>query len=254
MASASWPYLAPPRPVAIAHRGSSAQHPENTMAAFQHAVDLGYRYIETDVHATSDGVLVAFHDDSLDRVSDRGGRIVDQEWTSVREARVSGSEQIPLLEDLLGAWADVYINIDAKADTAVAPLIRTLQRTDALDRVCIGSFSDKRLRQVRDALGSKVCTSMGPGEVTRMRLASLGVPTGSIAAACAQVPIRQYGVRIVDRRFVDAAHRRGLKVHVWTINDEDEMERLLDIGVDGIMTDETELLKTVFTRRGLWPE
>jgi glycerophosphoryl diester phosphodiesterase len=94
---------------------------------------------------------------------------------------------------------------------------------------------------------------MGPGEVTRMRLASLGVPTGPIAAACAQVPVRQYGVRIVDRRFVRTAHARGLKVHVWTINAEQEMDRLLDIGVDGVMTDETELLKSVFERRGLWP-
>ncbi len=252
----AFPYLEAPHPVAIAHRGSAAAHPENTMAAFQDAVDLGYRYIETDVHATRDGVLVAFHDDRLDRVTDRKGRIRELDWAEVSRARVHGREAIPLFDELLAAWPDLKINIDPKADGAVMPLIKALARPGILPRVCVGSFSGRRLATVRSALGPELCTSMAPGEVVRLRLTSLGLPgvpfTDPLAAA-AQVPLRHYGLPVLDGRFVQAAHARGLKVHVWTINDGETITRLLDLGVDGIMSDETALLKTVFTARGLWP-
>ena len=245
------------QPVAIAHRGSAASHPENTMAAFQDAVALGYDYIETDVHATRDGVLVAFHDDRLDRVTDRQGRIAELDWAEVSKARVHGREPIPLFEELLSAWPGLRINIDPKDDGALAPLIKVLQGPGILQRVCAGCFSGRRLSALRTALGPELCTSMGPAEVVRLRLCSWGLPTGSaapFAARAAQVPIRQYGLPVVDRRLVTAAHERGLKVHVWTINDRATMIRLLDLGVDGIMSDETALLKNVFMERGLWPK
>jgi glycerophosphoryl diester phosphodiesterase len=223
------------------------------MAAFQDAVDLGYGYIETDVHATRDGVLVAFHDDRLDRLTDQRGRIAELDWAEVARARVHGREPIPRFDELLAAWPDLRINIDPKADAAVAPLITALRRPGLLARVCVGCFSGRRLAVVRAALGADLCTSMGPGEVLRLRLGSLGLAVGSFRALVAQVPLRHYGLPVVDRRFVDAAHLRGLKVHVWTINDEAEMRRLLDLGVDGIMSDETALLKSVFMERGYWP-
>ena len=254
--ASAFPYLDASQPVAIAHRGSAARHPENTMAAFQDAVDLGYRYIETDVHATRDGILVAFHDDRLDRVTDARGRISDLDWAEVSQARVHGREAIPLFDELLAAWPDLKINIDPKADDAVRPLIQALARPGVLPRVCVGSFSGRRLATVRAALGPKLCTSMGPGEVVRLRLSSLGLPGFSSSvplAAAAQVPLRHYGLPVLDERFVQAAHARGLKVHVWTINDGDTITRLLDLGVDGIMSDETALLKDVFAARGLWP-
>lgn len=248
------PYLDEPQPVAIAHRGSAAAHPENTMAAFQDAVALGYRYIETDVHATRDGVLVAFHDDRLDRVTDRKGLIRELDWAEVSHARVQGREAIPLFDELLAAWPDLRLNIDPKSDGAVAPLIKALRRPGVLARVCVGSFSGRRLARVRTALGPELCTSMAPGEVLRLRLASLGLPMGTFTAAVAQVPLRHYGLKVVDRRFLAAAHARGLKVHVWTVNDRATMGWLLDMGIDGIMSDETALLKTVFVERGLWPD
>jgi glycerophosphoryl diester phosphodiesterase len=254
--ASAFPYLDAPRPVAIAHRGSAAAHPENTMAAFQDAVDLGYRYIETDVHATRDGVLVAFHDDRLDRVTDRKGRISELDWAEVSQARVHGREAIPLFDELLTAWPNLKINIDPKADGAVIPLIKALARPGILPRVCVGSFSGRRLAAMRAALGPELCTSMAPGEVVRLRLSSLGLPgfrSWAPLAAAAQVPLRHYGLPVLDGRFVRAAHALGLKVHVWTINDGDTIARLLDLGVDGIMSDETALLKSVFTARGLWP-
>ncbi|MDP6811961.1 MAG: glycerophosphodiester phosphodiesterase [Alphaproteobacteria bacterium] len=240
-------------PVAIAHRGSSGDHPENTMIAFADAVAQGYRYVETDVHATRDGVLVAFHDHRLDRVTDRAGAIAELDWGEVRQARVHGREPIPRFEEVAEAWPDLRLNIDPKADGAVAPLIAALGRPGVLDRVCVGSFASRRLRELRRALGPDLCTSMAPGEVARLRLASLGWPARSFAADCVQVPPRKYGLPVIDGRFVQAAHRRGLKVHVWTVNERAAMEWLLDLGVDGIMTDRTALLKSVFEARGLWP-
>jgi glycerophosphoryl diester phosphodiesterase len=222
------------------------------MAAFEAAVAQGYRYLETDAHTTSDGVLVAFHDHQLDRLTDRAGTIASLPYAEVRAARVRERGEIPLLEDLLTAWPDVRINIDPKHDAAVAPLVELVRRTGTIDRVCIGAFSDRRLTRVREALGPGVCTSMGPRQVGRLVAASRGLPAGSFSAACVQVPVRQGRVPLVTERFLAAAHTRGLQVHVWTVNDADEMHRLLDLGVDGIMTDRTDVLKAVLQDRGAW--
>jgi glycerophosphoryl diester phosphodiesterase len=251
---ASFPFLDWPGPLAFAHQGAHvAGGPgENTMAAFEAAVALGYRYLETDAHVTADGVLVAFHDDNLDRLTDRTGLIGDLPWAEVRAARVRGGEGVPLLEDVLAAWPDVRVNIDPKHDAAVDPLVDLIRRTGTLDRVCFGAFSDRRLARLRAALGPGACTSMGPRQVARLVAASRRMPAGSFPAACVQVPTNQGPIPLVTERFVAAAHERGLPVHVWTINDADEMHRLLDLGVDGIMTDRTDVLKDVLTARGSW--
>jgi glycerophosphoryl diester phosphodiesterase len=247
----TWAYLDHPGPIAFAHRGGASEHPENTMPAFEHAVRLGYRYLETDAHATADGVLVAFHDDKLDRVTDRTGVIAQLPWETVRMARVSG-ESIPLMEDLLTAWPDVRVNIDLKHETSVGPLVDAINRTATHDRVCVASFSGKRLDRFRAMTDGRVCTAIGPLDIARLRVASyLGRPA-TLPGACVQVPVRQAGLPIVDRRFVDGARRSGLPVHVWTVSDEAEMDRLLDLGVDGIMTDRPTLLKEVLARRGQW--
>ena len=250
----TFPFLDWPGPLAFAHQGAHTDGGpgENTMAAFEAAVGLGYRYLETDAHATSDGVLVAFHDDHLDRLTDRRGAIADLDWAEVSEARVRDGDGVPLLEDVLTTWPDVRVNIDPKHDAAVDPLVALVRRLGVLDRVCFGAFSDRRLSRLREALGPGACTSMGPRQVGRLVAASRRLPGGTFTAACVQVPVRQNRIPLVTERFLEAAHARDLPVHVWTINDAGEMGRLLDMGVDGIMTDRPDVLKAVLTERGSW--
>ena len=249
---APWAFLDHAGPLAFAHRGGAGDWPENTMPAFEHAVGLGYRYLETDVHATADGVLLAFHDDRLDRVTDRTGEIAALPFSVVAEARVDGREPIPLLEDLLGAFPDARVNIDPKHDDSVEPLIEVLERTRAVDRVCIGSFSDARLRTLRARLGPGLCTSMGPKEVARLRLDAISGRVHPTPTGCVQIPESFRGVTVTNAAVVRAAHRAGLQVHVWTVDDPAAMHRLLDLGVDGLMTDRPAVLKEVLTARGQW--
>jgi len=250
-AAPAWSFLDWPYPIPLAHRGGASDKPENTLAAFQRAVELGYRYVETDAHATADGVLLAFHDHVLDRVTDRTGVIADLPWSEVKNARVDG-EAIPLLEDLLGTWPELRVNIDPKHDAAVEPLVAALERTKAFERVCVAAFSDRRLTRFRRLTGGQVCTSLGPASITRLRLASFGARTGRFAGGCVQCPTHIGRRVLVDKRFVDTAHRRGLPVHIWTIDERTQMERLLDLGVDGIMTDRPAVLKEVLVARGQW--
>ncbi len=246
-----WAYLDHPGPIAFAHRGGAGDAPENTMLSFERAVGLGYRYLETDVRTTSDGVLLAFHDDILDRVTDMTGLLHERPWSEVSKARIDG-EPIPRLEEVLAAWPDVRVNVDAKEDGAVAPLVSVIDRADAHDRVCVAAFSDRRLVAFRRLTGGRVCTAMGPRMIARLRAASLRVPMPPFSAGCVQVPLRHGRVRLVDRPFLAAAHRRDIHVHVWTIDDPSEMDRLLDLGVDGIMTDRPVVLREVLERRGQW--
>jgi glycerophosphoryl diester phosphodiesterase len=247
-------YLEHDGPIAFAHRGGTSAAPENTLRAFEHAINLGYRYVETDVHASADGKLLAFHDNNLLRTCGENIDIASTDWSTLSNARIDGTDPIPLLEDLLGSWPDVRINIDCKADTALQPLLDTLRRTNSLDRVCIGSFSDKRLARIRAELGPDVCTSMGPGEVARLVLRShsrLPIPV-SQHALCAQVPVKQGPIPVVTRATIATARALGIHVHVWTIDDPIEIGRLLDMGVDGVMTDDTVALKNVYQARNVW--
>lgn len=223
------------------------------MPAFEGAIALGYRYLETDAHVTSDGVCLAFHDDRLDRVTDREGIIAELPYREVRAARVDGREPIPLLEDLVASFPEARINIDTKHDASVAAVAAVLERTGATERVCVGSFSEARLAHIRELVGPALCTSMGPKEIALLRGGSFGLPgAGHLAGACAQVPHKVKGVPVVDARFVAKAHRLGLQVHVWTIDDPAEMHELLDLDVDGLMTDQPAVLKDVLISRGTW--
>ncbi len=255
-----YPFLDDAGPVlAFAHRGG-ARHPdllglENTEAAFAHAVALGYRFLETDVHVTSDGTLVAFHDALLDRVSDRGGSIADLDAETLGRVRVAGREPIPTLAQVVTAFPGVGLNIDLKARAAVAPLAAFIGDRDLHDRVLVGSFSGRRLRRFRRLAGPRVATAASPAEVAAYvvlpaplaRLVTRGRP------AVLQVPHRVGRFPIATRRLVRRAHASGVHVHVWTVDDADEMRVLLDRGVDGLMTDRTDILEDVLRERGLWP-
>ncbi|MCY4195038.1 MAG: glycerophosphodiester phosphodiesterase [bacterium] len=247
-----WPFLDHEGPIPIAHRGGAGEHPENTMAAFAAAVDLGYRYVETDVRATRDGVLVAFHDESLKRLSGRSEAIADLDWRDLQTVRVGGGHAIPRFVELLEAWPQLRIAVDPKHEQATAPLIGALQRAEAIDRVCIGSFSGRRLALARRLGGPRLCTGLSPREIGRLQAAAAGLPLKVKSGACAQVPPTARGVPLIHRRFIDAAHARGLAVHVWTIDEAEEMHRLLDAGVDGIMTDRPTVLREVLAARGSW--
>lgn len=247
------PYLDHPGPIPFAHRGGAADGLENTVFQFRRAVELGYRYIETDVHATADGKLVAFHDETLDRVTDGAGRIADLFWSDVSHARVAGKEPVPLFEELLETFPEVRWNVDIKAEPTLRPLLDLLERTDSWNRVLVGSFSEKRVVRAQHLAGPRLATSFGTRGVLNLRLRSWGAPLPvRRSAVAAQVPEEQSGVPVVDRRFVQAAHARGVRVHVWTINEADRMHRLLDLGVDGIMTDHIDTLREVMVERGVW--
>lgn len=246
-------FLDRPGPIAFAHRGFAPDGRENSLVAFARAVELGYRYLETDVRVTADGVAIAFHDDVLDRVTDRRGRVSRLPWSTVRQARIGGTEPIPRLAEVLGDWPAIRVNVDVKSEAALAPALEAIHATGSLDRVCVAAFSDRRIASIRQALGPDVCTALAPSDVLRLRLATLrGSPARLGGGQCVQVPARIGPLPVLDRAFVAAAHSRRLVVHAWTVNDRPTMTRLLDIGVDGIMTDRADVLRDVLVGRGMW--
>ena len=260
------PFLDEPPPVAIAHRGGAEEAPENTLEAFAAAVELGYRYLETDAHVTRDGVVVAFHDDRLDGITDRTGAIAALPIAEVEAADAGFTfspdggrsfpfrgrgVRVPRLEALLERWPGARVNIDPKHDTCVEPLVALLDRLDAWDRVCLGSFSDRRLRRIRALSRGRACTSMGPRAVAVARVSSVCGRMPRLRADCIQVPIHAGRIRIVTPGFLRAAHAAGLPVHVWTVNDPATMHELLEMGVDGVMTDRPRELRDVLAARGV---
>jgi glycerophosphoryl diester phosphodiesterase len=258
------PYLLGPYPRALAHRGwclDELAGAENSMPALRRALDEGFRYLEIDVHATSDGVVVVSHDPDLDRATDRSGPIVGQPWEQVRQAKVAGRAPVPALREVLEELPAALLNIDVKADQAVEPTLRLIEETDAWDRVALASFSHARLTRMRTVGGDRLITSCSPRDAGALRVrgwlraahlhrAGTALP---VRAQLAQVPRTQGIVTVVDRSLVDEAHELGMEVHVWTINDSAVMRDLLDLGVDGLVTDRPDLLRGVLGERNLWP-
>jgi len=240
---------------ALAHRGFSLDGLENSMAAFAAAVDLGYHFVETDAHGTSDGVAVALHDASLDRTTDARGNVANLPWSEVRSAKIGGVEPVPLFEDILGSWPTLRVNVDVKAASGIEPIASAIERTKAHDRVCVASFSGARRRATVKLLTAPVATSAGTSEFGRF-WASAGVgltgrrPLTHVDGL--QVPWKVGRATVLGRRHVERAHAQGRSVHVWTVNDPQDMETLLDLGVDGLISDRADLLKDVLIARGRW--
>jgi glycerophosphoryl diester phosphodiesterase len=244
----------------FAHRGGALYapnlHRENTRHAFEQAAALGYRYFETDVHATADGVLLAFHDDRLDRVTDRTGMVATLPWSEVGRARIHGRDPIPRLSELLTAFPTGRFNIDAKSDGAVDLLADAIDEHEAWDRVCVSSFGVGRLHRLRRRLGRRVASSASAVGVAANRFLPWLTWVLNTSAPALQIPVRHLlgprEVTLLTPALVRAVHRAGKQVHVWTVDDAPLIEWLLDQEVDGIFTDRVDTLKSVLSARGRW--
>lgn len=258
------PYLDGPYPRAYAHRGwhtGELTGLENTLAAFHRAADEGFSYLEMDVHVAADGAVVVHHDPTLDRTTDGVGAIRELPAAAVVEARVGGREPVPLLADVLAELPRMRITIEVKAAAVLAPLLALLDRTDSWHRVCLGSYQESWLRRARQAAGRRLCTSMAQASAFGLRsrawLDALPWPLSLLPAPpargdLAQLPRRFGGLTVVDERLLRAAHRSGREVHVWTVDDPAEMAELLDLGVDGLLSDRPDLLRDLLARRDQW--
>jgi glycerophosphoryl diester phosphodiesterase len=250
-----YPFLDSAVPLAIPHRGGAGESAENTWTAFERVIDMGFRYIETDVRATSDGIAYAVHDDvvrDIDGSSRKIRRLTSEDMAAIE---LGDGRGIPRLDEVLRRWPDLRVNIDIKDWHALAPTVRAIEEAGAVDRVCIASFSDLRTGLARRRLGPGTCTALGPIGITALHLLSsvtIRAPHVRPRAAAIQIPIRVGRIRLCDERLVELAHRLGLHVHVWTVNDRATIERLLDLGVDGIMTDAPAVLREVLQLRGTW--
>jgi glycerophosphoryl diester phosphodiesterase len=243
----------------LAHRGGSGTAGnvgiENSLAAFAHAYELGYRYLETDVRASSDGVVYAIHDEALDRLTGSADLVASLDAESLDLQRLDQREPFARLEALYEAFPDARLNIDLKSDDVVEWTCALIESKDVVERTLLASFSHRRLRRARRRLPA-VATSASSREAAIVKLvpAPLIRLFGGLAPVCLQVPPTRGRLRVVTPRFVRRAHALGMQVHVWTIDDAAQMNELLDLGVDGIITDRTDILRDVLMARHTWKE
>jgi glycerophosphoryl diester phosphodiesterase len=247
-------YGSGPAPLALAHRGGAALAPENTLAAFSLASGLGIRYLETDVRVTADGELVCFHDETLDRVTAGRGPVRRHTLSSLRALRVGGREPIPTLAEALEAFPDARFTVDLKDREAIGPLVRLLRQQGVRERVCVAGAWDGWLAAVRtEAPG--VRTALGWRALSGLVCsARAGMPPARRLATAefAHVPLRLGRLPVFVERLVEVAHRIGVRVVVWTVDDPVQMGRLLDAGVAGIITDRPDVLREVLVARNQW--
>lgn len=256
-------FLESPYPLNMAHRGGAALAPENTMLAFQNALAVGADVLELDVRASRDGELVVIHDETVDRTTDGSGKVAEMTLAQLqaldagyRYSPDNGHSfpyrgrgiKIPTLREVLAAFPEARINIEIKqtAPPIEEAVARLIEEMGAQDRVLVASFDDGVIQRFR-RLMPEVATGASTGEVQsfyllqRFGLSAFYRPV----ANALQVPDRSGEIQLVTPRFVAAAHAQGMKVHVWTINTPDRMRQLLQIGVDGIITDRPDLLRQV---------
>lgn len=259
------PFFSDPTPYAVAHRGSRLLWPENTMEAFQGAVDLGYRYLETDLHRSSDGVLMVFHDDTLDRTTNGSGAVSSRTAAELGELDAAyhfapheryphrgTGVGIPTLDDVFDAFPSIRLVLDLKEPGFEADLAAFLRSRGLEDQVIVGAFSDARLARFRKASEGRVATSSGPAETLALWTAARFGRTLKTKADALQIPEDFAFIALPDRKLVQAAEASGRQVHVWTVNDPDHMARLLDGGVHALITDRPDLLKQLMVARGEW--
>lgn len=241
-------------PYALAHQGGGDEETENSMSAFANAAALGYRYLDIDLQVTNDGVLVAHHDDTLERLTGLTGTVAERSWDELSAARLPNDEPLARFEDLLDAHPDARWNIEVKSEEATEPVVSMVRARGIDRRVCLNAFSDKRMRKIRKAaagLNPAYSTPIIPTLWLKVTSYLPFLPFRS-SAQVTQAPVKDRGIPVLDERYVTRARDVGLLSIVWTIDDAEEMRRLLDIGVDGILTDAPTTLKAVLQERGTW--
>tara|TARA_B110001454_G_scaffold188583_1_gene186680 strand:+ start:260 stop:1009 length:750 start_codon:yes stop_codon:yes gene_type:complete len=237
--------------IAFSHRGGAIENNENTLDAFQKSIELGYKYIETDVQNTRDDKLVIFHDDDLKRIANLNIKISEIDYEDLKKIKIFNSNEIPLFIDTINQLEDIFFNIDPKSDRAAILLNNLLIYRNDLDRFCVGSYTSERVNLFRGNYSNNLATSMSKEEVIKFYVNQI-FNIFKLEIPCVQVPLYFKGIKVVTRKFVELAHSQNKKVHVWTINDQYEMEHLIKLGVDGIMTDKPTLLKEVLIKNELW--
>ena len=225
----------------LAHRGGADESFENTLESFDYSKSLGCKFIETDVQVSADGIPYIFHDDDLKRILNISSRFDSLSSQEIDKLKIFDQYRIPKLEEALNEFTDISFQIDFKTDEVVAPALDVIKKTKSFERICVASFNSERLKRVRSTYPD-LCISMGPNEVIKTLISSFGLYKGAIDGDCLQIPIRYYGVRVVTKRFVKYLKSRGLKIMVWTINDVKTFEYLIELKVDGIITDKPKLL------------
>jgi glycerophosphoryl diester phosphodiesterase len=258
------PYLDGPYPRAYAHRGwhvGDLAGCENTLAGFVRAVEEGFGYLELDVHASADGVEMVHHDVTLDRTTDGTGPIAALPAAALAELRVGGHHAIPTLAEVLTTLPRTRITIELKTHAAVDPVLALVDRLDAWHRVCMASADESQLRAARRRGGPRLFTSMGGLSVTALRTRAWAdglphpfgaLPTPPFRGRLAQVPRRFGPITVVDAGLLRTARARGVEVHVWTVDDPAEMRELLDLGVDGLVSDRPDLLRDLLAAGDRW--
>jgi glycerophosphoryl diester phosphodiesterase len=240
----AFPFFAGPLPLVFAHRGGAALAPENTMAAFDNAVALGADGLELDVRLSRDGIVVVHHDATLERTTTLTGPAAAR---TAAELRAAG---VPTLADVLARHRDPRVIIELKENTAelARAAVGVISAADAVDRVCVGSFGLRALRAVRE-LAPGIATSAAREEVRWALYRSwCRWPVARVHYGGYQVPEFAGTTRVVSRRFVEDAHRAGLHVQVWTVNSEVDARRLLDWGVDALISDRPDIMVPLVKR------
>lgn len=232
-------------PIAMAHRGDHRRWTENTMEAFESAVSLGYRYLESDCHASADGVVVMAHDPDLRRIAGVKAKISDLTWGELTKIPLRCGARLARLDEALDSFPEIRFNLDAKSPDAI-PGLASLAAGHQ-DRLCLGSFSHDSVLQIRRSL-PHVAHSASPREVALLKW---GGGRG-FAADAAMIPRAAGPIPLATRTLIERTHRLGRFVHIWTVDRREDFGQLLELGVDGLMTDQPELLKTFLHERGQW--
>ncbi|WP_160149056.1 glycerophosphodiester phosphodiesterase family protein [Arcanobacterium ihumii] len=243
------------KPVVIAHRGGGNEAPENSLAAFANMDSKHFRFIETDSHATSDGVVILIHDPDLRRTTDSRGRISKFTWEEILKVADESGNHPVRLDDALNGFPNLIFNVDAKSQHVVRHLIKTIKRCDAIDQISLSSFNETRLKYLRRKLPG-VHTSLGKGAIAVLVIAAMlppkmgrklarTVPGVRHGVEAIQVPLLHGGIPVLTPRLIELCHERGQAVHAWTINDPDVMRTLIEQGIDALITDEPTLAQKV---------